>query len=243
MLMRAAENGQTTTVQALLAHGADIHAMANRGETALILAALYGHTDIVEELLDKGANIEVTDSVMESTALIWAAQNGHTAIVEALLAKGAAIEAKDIWGKSALMHAAESRYSNTVQALLAAGAVIKADDARNDFLQLYAILEKLAYTQGLALAVGDVRSHVRYYLKNMGNNKILHRDDIVSIYQEIQNKANSEKYKNFAKKKYDPGEFADTVRLSDLDIDPSALYRLYCAEFIYKMEKKRYDIC
>jgi uncharacterized protein len=55
--MRAAEKGDTPTVNVLLAKGADVHAYNQARDTALTLAAQQGHTSTVETLLAKGADI------------------------------------------------------------------------------------------------------------------------------------------------------------------------------------------
>ena len=240
-LMIAAFLGHTATMQALLAQGADIDAKDAEGYDALLYAVENGHIANVQALLVKGADIEASNE-NRPTALIHAARCGHTEVVQALLDKGADINAKDNRGWTALLRAADFGYDAIVQALLAAGAVITAYDARYDFFKPYAIIENLAYAQGLALSVGDVRSHAEYYANNVENNKTLHGDDIVSIYQEIQNKEKSKEYKHLAKKTDDLGKFDDVVRLSDLGMTQKegwgpTLYRLYCAETIYQMDQ------
>jgi ankyrin repeat protein len=52
--------------------------------TALSAAASSGHTEIVQLLLDKGANINAAD-LNGGTALYYADWNGHTEIVQLLL--------------------------------------------------------------------------------------------------------------------------------------------------------------
>src|ERR1039457_817843 len=70
-LVLAAENGQTDTVKALLAAGADVHAV---DDLAMWLAAKNGHTEPVKVLLDAGAHVRAK----EDWALQWAVKNGHT---------------------------------------------------------------------------------------------------------------------------------------------------------------------
>src|SRR6058998_2152044 len=54
--MHAIHKGQKGSVQALVAAGADVNAKSGKGITALIMAAGYGYGDIVQLLLDKGAD-------------------------------------------------------------------------------------------------------------------------------------------------------------------------------------------
>ena len=70
-------------------------------------AAEKGHLDIVQFLLDMGANIEVNLRPMKyQTPLVAAVNAGHLKIVQALLDKGANIEAVNDRGETPLMIAA-----------------------------------------------------------------------------------------------------------------------------------------
>ena len=53
--MVAARGGHTGIVQALLSRGADAKARANNGDTALMMAYLKGHKEIVRILKEAGA--------------------------------------------------------------------------------------------------------------------------------------------------------------------------------------------
>jgi ankyrin repeat protein len=87
-LRTAAEDGDIGSVKALLAAGADVHAMR---DSALWLAAENGHTGIVEALLDAGADVHA----VEDAALRRAAANGHTETVWTLLEAGADVQARN----------------------------------------------------------------------------------------------------------------------------------------------------
>ena len=54
-LIKAAHDGQTEKVLDLIKAGADVNAKDNYGNTALILAAAKGHTEIVDLLKSAGA--------------------------------------------------------------------------------------------------------------------------------------------------------------------------------------------
>jgi len=58
-LMQAAEAGDLSVTQLLLAKGADINAKDQGEETALTLCADQGNTEIVQALLDAGADVTV----------------------------------------------------------------------------------------------------------------------------------------------------------------------------------------
>jgi serine/threonine-protein phosphatase 6 regulatory ankyrin repeat subunit B len=65
-LMRAAEKGHLTTVQALLGvFGIDMNAQSIFGRTALYWAALYDKYDVVKALVDHGADINQLVEILE----------------------------------------------------------------------------------------------------------------------------------------------------------------------------------
>lgn len=76
---------------------------------------------VVQQLLEKGANIEAKNQFGE-TALMHAAKHGHANVVKLLLDKGSNIEAKDKTGGTALMTAAAWGRANVVKLLLDKGA-------------------------------------------------------------------------------------------------------------------------
>ena len=99
-------------------HGANVDAVDEYGDTALMKAAWNGHTDIVNALAGShGANVDAVDNEGR-TATMWAAQYGHTDIVNALAGTlGANVDTVDRGGRTALMHAARNGHTATVNAL------------------------------------------------------------------------------------------------------------------------------
>lgn len=82
------------------------------GETALMMAALKGHADWVQRLVERGAQVNRAGW----SPLHYAATGPETAIVGWLLGRGAAINARSPNGTTPLMMAA--RYGNEDSALL-----------------------------------------------------------------------------------------------------------------------------
>jgi len=109
VLMTAARAGDAGSVRALLAHGGDPNAAEGwHGQTALMWAAIENHADVVQLLLDAGAEVD-----RASTKHDW---------VEISYSQGNVPKTRDLGGLTALQFAARSGSSDAVEVLLAAGA-------------------------------------------------------------------------------------------------------------------------
>ncbi|NBW29502.1 ankyrin repeat domain-containing protein [bacterium] len=86
-------------------------------QTPLIVAAQGGCKEIVEMLLEAGANIEHRNDQGE-TALISAAQEGHKEIVKILLYAGANVNQENADGETALDLAIKLRHKKDLVDLL-----------------------------------------------------------------------------------------------------------------------------
>jgi len=100
-----ARNGQFNLLKEELANGVAVDGPSPWGDTALMSAALSGHSKIVEYLLTQKADIAHTD-VDGNTPLMMAAMGGraepgNVAAVKVLLAAGASAAAKNKKGKAA----------------------------------------------------------------------------------------------------------------------------------------------
>lgn len=115
-LMHAIHKNQKASVEALLAGGADVNARARKGATALLMAAGYGYADIVQVLLNHGADpyAETSDGNSALAAAVSGVPDidkftvGHCQIetVRALLAKAPDLRLKDnFYGRAARLAA------------------------------------------------------------------------------------------------------------------------------------------
>jgi hypothetical protein len=76
-LTNAVTAGDKSAVSALLANGADVNESANGGRTALILAVIFGHTNLVQMLVNAGADPQLRDD-LGLNAMDWAQRRGLT---------------------------------------------------------------------------------------------------------------------------------------------------------------------
>src|SRR3990167_4987944 len=82
-LLAAAGAGDSVAVESAIALGADVNAMYDDGNTALIWAAEDGRIDIVRLLLNRGADIDLVNED-GNTVLNFARQRNHTEIIKIL---------------------------------------------------------------------------------------------------------------------------------------------------------------
>ncbi|KAF4340691.1 beta transducin [Fusarium beomiforme] len=131
-LLWAAANGKDYFARLLLERGAAIEAKeSDNGDTALILAARYGHRSMVELLLQFGAKINVR-SAEGDTALAVAAHRGHASLVQYLIEVGADIELRNINGNTPLAIAARKGNEDVIRVLLDQGANIEVKNRWGD---------------------------------------------------------------------------------------------------------------
>ncbi len=122
----AVNRGDLPAVEHYIPNGADVNTKnKDSGGTALIAASAQGHRDVVNLLLDKGADVNARDK-NGVTALIPTSENGHKEVVLLLLAKGADVNAKTNKGSTALFLASQNGYKEVVKTLLAKGADVNA---------------------------------------------------------------------------------------------------------------------
>ena len=133
-LLNAAASGHVSMMQWSLEHDdARIDEIDSYGNCALHFAARYGHTDAVQFLLERNAElvkIKNDANTSEKTALHGASEGGHTKVMDLLLQYNAEINAQDRWGSTALHIAAEKGHAGVLEQLIASGASLTIADER-----------------------------------------------------------------------------------------------------------------
>jgi len=138
-LMSAAEGGSLDIVKMLVEYSkqqqqqgdeenegsstAYLDILSATGFTATIIAAAQGHTEVVEYLLDAGADANIVSPDNGVNAFMYAASNDYVEIMKVLLEKGHVdLEAKHTNGGTALLEAATSGANDAVKFLIEKGA-------------------------------------------------------------------------------------------------------------------------
>ena len=114
-LFICAQSGSPDAVSQLMAAGATVRSDAIGAKSALWAAIPY--PEVVQTMVEAGADIEATTGQGES-ALLLAASEGHSATVEVLLAAGADVEVSTPRGRTALSNAAFRGHTDVVRQLL-----------------------------------------------------------------------------------------------------------------------------
>lgn len=150
-LHEACALGLVGTVETLLDNQPDqVNAFAPDGFQPLGLAAFFGHLEVVESLLARGAQVASPSlNPMKVMPLHSACAGGHTAIVRTLIAHGAPVNARQAEGFTPLHSAAQKGDQEILHLLLDAGAdPLAADDEGQTPISL---AEKASQTQAADL--------------------------------------------------------------------------------------------
>lgn len=120
-LMAAADNNQAAALLLLLKKGARVNDRSVfNGMTALHFSARKGYNDLVNHLINSGANLELTDN--DGFTPLWStAFTDKGATIELLLRKGANIRHLDANGNNIITAAAANGSNKTIQLLVARG--------------------------------------------------------------------------------------------------------------------------
>jgi ankyrin repeat protein len=121
-LVAASIYGQKRAVEALLLHGATTTTPTSDGYTALIVAAMAARLDVLQMLIQAGANVDDQTFTDKLTPLMYAAWRGAKDVVLALLAAGATTSTVNASGQTALDLARSEDHAEVVEVLEHAAA-------------------------------------------------------------------------------------------------------------------------
>jgi len=111
-----------------LAAGIDVNAQRADGGNAITAACLLGDPDMVQTLIDHGADLDSTFGENQSPCLHYAVLSRQPAVVDLLLDSGQDVDVRDVGGRTALMRAAEQGDREMAAHLIDKGADVNAVD-------------------------------------------------------------------------------------------------------------------
>lgn len=174
-LIVAAGRGDTASVRALLAAGANVEARDGQGRTALLAAthaAPSVGTEAARLLIAAGADVNAKDGIGDSPYL-YAAAEGRNDILRMTLAAGADLKSTNRYGGTGLIPAAHHGHLETVRILL--GTAIDKDHINR--LGWTALLEAVILGDG-----GPVHTDIVRVLVDAGVNvNIADRDGVTPL--------------------------------------------------------------
>ncbi len=116
-LMQACDQGDLDIVKLLLDYKVNIESYDHNNYTALVYASKSGHSEIVKELLKRGAHVNQRDG--QSFALLKACKKNHFKVAKLLIKAGANLQSHyNKMAKTPLMEAANKGYISIVQELI-----------------------------------------------------------------------------------------------------------------------------
>lgn len=133
LLHYTSEHGLLNSVKYLLLEkNAQINSMDEGGQTPLSYAAQNGHEEVVQELIEKGAD------VASGSSLWYAIMNGHAGVVERLLRSDVDHQVLQEDIRTSLWYAARNGYEGAVRVLLKNGVDANLTDGYNRALLWHA---------------------------------------------------------------------------------------------------------
>lgn len=127
MIHRSVDRGDLQGVRTEVAQGESLEAMDYRDKTPLQLAAEQGHLEIVEYLVEAGAEIDATTSEKtgEVTPLRYAIGNEDYLMTKYLIENGADVNRENSHGWTPIMTAARVGNREIIELLLDSGATLE----------------------------------------------------------------------------------------------------------------------
>jgi ankyrin repeat protein len=122
-LMRAVKNNDPNRVRELIGQGVDVNEPDANQDVPLIMAAYKGYTEVVQQLLEAGADVSAVDPGMKATALHAAAYAGNAEAAKLLIDYKIDIDRQGPYnGYTALHDAIWQNNVETARILIDAGA-------------------------------------------------------------------------------------------------------------------------
>ncbi len=129
---------------------------------AIQIAALKGHTQLVEELVRLGVDVNSTNN-KDDTAVLWAARGNHIQTVRRLIQLGAELNHQNDKGSTPLYWGVRYGFSDLVQVLVTEGAANIHQRRKLGLVSPVVLAAALGYTEILKILLkhgGDVNTQI-----------------------------------------------------------------------------------
>lgn len=169
--------------------GADTNAVSARGSTALIQACHFGKLEVVQELINHGAAIELSN-YKNTTALMRACQEGHEDVVKLLLEHECEVNRRNDERMSALMLSSQRGHARIVKMLIDANADVDSVTNQNSTSLMLAVkrqhleVAKLLVAAGAELNIRDNKG--RTALDTANRRELSEIEDILTDQAQIR---------------------------------------------------------
>ncbi len=124
----AVEDVDYLEMRTRLTRGANINSHNEDGLSAVIIASDMSNSELLQFLLDHGANINGVEESRNETALMRRTEVGDVAFLRVLIGLGADVNLQDRGGQTALMKAARYRNARAAQLLIESNANLDTSD-------------------------------------------------------------------------------------------------------------------
>eukprot|EP00741_Cyanophora_paradoxa_P008855 tig00001388_g8572.t1 len=239
-LMRAAEEGDLTTIEELLRdETANVNETNSAGVSAVVYAARAEQWAAVRLLASRGADVDACSKMYRKTPLIWASKAGDLDTVRFLLDRGASVTHRDVDHMTAALVAADATHWEAVWLLLDRGADVnvKPSQDKKTLLMMAAIQANAEAIRGLcvrgakvdiaqvdgitplmyAAYVGDVES-VRALIEAGANVNHKDRNGTTVLFWAISHGGSDEVVRVLLEKGSDGNEKAEVVQLAPISM-------------------------
>ena len=154
-LLKAAQNGETQSVNSLIEAGAHVATKNASGDSALHLGAVKGHDDVVEVILNQGLDVDTRGSSKGST-------------VKLLLDRGARLELRNKADETAFQMILDKQMLITREFIIDRMIDEISENCYNEALEEYKIIQKiksmLPSSVGLRDSIRSVRDRFKWGL-------------------------------------------------------------------------------
>ncbi len=174
-LYNAVKNNDIAVIKTALKNGTDINQKYGYSRTALMLACVWNHKEVVEFLISNGTNVNARDEV-GLTALML---SQNVDIVSMLISKRADVNAICPDGGTVLMDACESNEIEIAELLISKGADVNArsDDKSTALIiacrQGYKRLAELLISKGADVDAADKKNNTALsWARDLGHDEL-----------------------------------------------------------------------